>query len=460
MDSNGKISKTKLLKNGISARKTHYLIAFLVLLISTLLLFATYYANQDYSEMKKQTKKYAKWEQDAYELQQASDYLTENVRCFAETGKKKYLDNYFEEANVVKRRDKALNSIKEYLDHTAAYKALKDAMNESVELMNTEYYSMRLTADAYSLDIKKLPKEIQNVKLKDKDAALSPAEKDSLARSMVFDEKYHRMKNMISDDMNECLSDLDNSMEKSQKDITQRFNKVLKIQWILIVIAICVTLILIICTLVLVVSPLLRAVVYVRADQAIPVRGSREFQFLARTYNMMYESNKEQKEKLAYDATHDKLTNIYNRSGYAFLVKNTDWETSALLLFDADKFKAVNDGEGHEMGDRVLVEIAKTIKDAFRSNDYVCRLGGDEFAVIVTNTNFAVADKIADRVRMINDALMHPKDDIPQIQISCGGAFCSSGDDYEELFRKADAALYRVKSKGGGDCELCTDQEA
>jgi diguanylate cyclase (GGDEF)-like protein len=243
-------------------------------------------------------------------------------------------------------------------------------------------------------------------------------------------------------------------MDAHQKAATDALDEMLFKERTLILIAIIATLFTMLLTTLLVISPLLRAVVYIRADQPIPIKGSNEFQFLAKTYNLMYKTNKEKTERLAYDATHDQLTGIHNRSGYVFFLNNTDWESSALLLFDVDKFKQINDGGGHEQGDRALVKVADTILKSFRSQDHVCRIGGDEFAVIMVHTESGHTGLVKDKVARINEILGRGEDGLPPISLSCGVAFGDDSQDTEDVFRRADEALYAVKATGGHDCRI------
>ena len=376
------------------------------------------------------------------------------MRCFAQTGNREYLDNNFEEAKVTRRRDRALASVREFTGETQAYRALVAAMETSVALMDREYYSMRLTVEANGYDLSEFPEEIQSVELTAEDARLSPDEKAERARMMVFDDLYHMKKEAISDSSDRCLEELATEIDARQQATEERLDAILSRQRVLIVAAIVASGLTMVLTLLLVISPLLRAVVYIRDDAPIPVKGSNEFQFLAKTYNLMYEANREQKEQLAFDATHDSLTGIYNRSGYDFFLKNADWESSALALFDVDKFKQVNDTYGHEKGDKALARVAGILKSSFRSQDYVCRIGGDEFAVIMVHAKNAPGQMIREKVRRINEALNAPVGDVPAVQVSCGVAY-GGAVDVEETFRQADAALYHVKSAGGCGCEVC-----
>lgn len=439
---------------GISIRRIQMLMALLLLVISLLLLFTTYRTKMGYSRMREYTGDYILWQRDADKLQMASDYLTEQARCFVETGKRSYLDNYFKEANVDKRRDRALESIRSITDDNEAYESLKAAMVESVALMDREYYAMRLTVAAKGYDVNDYPEAIREVELSEKDARLSPAKQAVQARNLVFDDFYHMKKESISRHVQACLDTLTKEVDAQQKAATDALDDMLFKERTLILVAIVATLLTMLLTTLLVVSPLLRAVVYIRADQPIPIKGSNEFQFLAKTYNLMYEANQEKTERLTYDATHDQLTGIHNRSGYVFFLKNTNWESSSLLLFDVDKFKQINDGSGHELGDMALVKVAGTLLSSFRSQDHVCRIGGDEFAVIMVHTDPGHGELVKQKVARINEVLGRGENGLPPISLSCGVAFGDERQDTEAIFRRADAALYEVKAEGGHGCRI------
>ena len=440
--------------SGISIRGVHLAMALVVLLISVTLLFVTFKTKYSYYHMRESTESYILCENEADHLQNASDYLTEQVRCFVETGKREYLDNYFEEAEVTRRRDKALRVIEEVTHDEDAYASLEAAMQESVALMDREYRAMRMTVAAYGYDVSEYPEAIQGVELSEEEALLSPEKLEYRARQLVFDDVYHKRKALITQHVQECLDILTDEVDSHQRAATEALDRMLLHERTLIILAISVTLITLVSTTLLVISPLLQAVVFIRADEPIPVRGSNEFQFLARTYNLMYEANQEKTEQLTYRATHDPLTGLHNRSGYDFFVKNSEWETSALLLFDVDKFKEINDQNGHNVGDAALKKVADTLRGSFRSQDHVCRLGGDEFAVIMVHTSPEHAYMVREKVERINEILSKAEGSLPPLHVSCGVAYGRGERNAEAIFRDADAALYRVKDSGGCGCEI------
>ena len=455
---NNRSSSSGLTGRGVSIRNMQIVIAVLLLVLSVLLLTATYRAAAGYRLMQEETKNFIELRESSNELREASDYLTEQVRCYSETGDLKYLNNYFKEANEARRRDDALAKLKRITGDSDAYKALRAAMDESVKLMEREYYSMKLTSMAYGHDLSSLPQEIQDVQLSEEDEALSNEEKDALARSMVFDEVYHDEKEAIYSNMSECISELENTVREQETATTDEFTHLFRQQRFLIITCIIITLSAMLFTLMLLVSPLLRAVVFIHADKPIPVEGSKEFRYLAHTYNAMYESNKEQQQQLEYEATHDHLTGLYNRSGFDYFMNSIDLSDSALVIIDVDKFKGVNDNLGHECGDRILVKVARAIKDSFRSQDCICRLGGDEFAVILRHVDSVSISAVAEKIDIINKKLSDTSDGLPAVHVSAGISLGRDGDA-DELFRRADTSMYRVKAGGGSGYDIAKESE-
>lgn len=158
---------------------------------------------------------------------------------------------------------------------------------------------------------------------------------------------------------------------------------------------------------------------------------------------------------LANKAETDELTGLYNRAGYDRLLTELDRSTTTLLLVDTDRFKGINDRYGHETGDRVLQKIARSLLGNFRQHDCVCRIGGDEFAVLMLNVGNLEDERIREKIRFINRELADTTEDrLPGVSVSVGVAHGAKASDWTELFRQADAALYRVKQEGGRGCRV------
>lgn len=120
-----------------------------------------------------------------------------------------------------------------------------------------------------------------------------------------------------------------------------------------------------------------------------------------------------------------------------------------VLMADLDFFKKVNDTYGHLVGDMVLRHTAQRIRAAVRDFDIVGRFGGEEFTVVLKNTDIALAQVIAERIRdEIGSTPMHVKGVNISITISLGGALLRHGETKEALLDRADTALYEAKQTG------------
>lgn len=159
-------------------------------------------------------------------------------------------------------------------------------------------------------------------------------------------------------------------------------------------------------------------------------------------------------EKLAF---RDGLTNLYNHRYFQEILAKEISRVQryrrplALLLFDIDHFKKVNDTYGHPAGDQVLISMAQAITQTVRPSDIIARYGGEEFAVILPETNFSAMKVFAERLRRCVAALTTETGQHSiKITISCGGAHFSSGDEVSPgtLINTADRALYMSKKNG------------
>jgi diguanylate cyclase (GGDEF)-like protein len=121
----------------------------------------------------------------------------------------------------------------------------------------------------------------------------------------------------------------------------------------------------------------------------------------------------------------------------------------ALLMLDLDHFKQINDTYGHPVGDLVLVRVAKACLDLCRSTDAFGRVGGEEFALFLWNTDTEGAQLLAERVRLAIAALEIPHGAVTLgVTVSIGIAQLAPHEEFEMLYSRADAALYRAKTAG------------
>ncbi|MFI5494490.1 putative bifunctional diguanylate cyclase/phosphodiesterase [Actinoplanes sp. NPDC051859] len=157
--------------------------------------------------------------------------------------------------------------------------------------------------------------------------------------------------------------------------------------------------------------------------------------------------------RLDHTATHDALTELPNRILFhARLQKalTADGDRPvAVALIDLDDFKEVNDTLGHEVGDLLLIGVAKRLEACVRVEDTVARLGGDEFVVVLDDADPAAADLAADRMmRALQQPVYADGHELP-IRASIGIADGRTGDQASTLLRHADIAMYAAKNVPG-----------
>jgi len=160
----------------------------------------------------------------------------------------------------------------------------------------------------------------------------------------------------------------------------------------------------------------------------------------------------------------DGMTGLYNHSSCYELLElefrnhRRYGAGLSLILMDIDDFKLVNDRHGHQEGDRILIELAKTMTGQVRDSDICCRFGGEEFVAILPFTNSpSEACAIAERIREEATTIMCCGE---RITISAGVAVCDQGTrSPRTLLERADRALYRAKSDGKNRVALAARDE-
>ncbi|RMG20306.1 MAG: diguanylate cyclase [Deltaproteobacteria bacterium] len=165
---------------------------------------------------------------------------------------------------------------------------------------------------------------------------------------------------------------------------------------------------------------------------------------------------KEANARLSTLAVTDPLTGLFNRRHLMDLLE-TELDRArrhgtplALLVVDVDHFKAINDTHGHQMGDRVLVAIAKKLKSCLRKHDLIARYGGEEFVVLLPHTGRTEAAATGEKLRdAVAGAPFTETAGIP-ITVSIGAAtYPDAGlETVDDLLLRADEALYRAKALG------------
>lgn len=403
-----------------------------------------------YRNLAEMTKEYILTQKDVMDMSIGSDFLTEQTQLYVISKDIRYAQAYFKEADVTRRRDKALEGIEELLqgkDETALNLS-KEAMKLSDGLMDLEIRAMKLAALSVKKDVNALSPRMQECELTEQEQNLSAREKSEQAMQLVFGQEYRDMKLQVEDRLTDVVQHVTKVCDEAQEESEREMKNALIHQCIYTVLVVLLVILSYVMIAVLILRPIRIYINCIKNNNFLEITGAYEFKYLAVTYNNVYEMSLAQQNTLRRKAERDALTGLLNRQAFEQLKTRFSNSKTPLvfLLIDVDVFKSINDTYGHEVGDKALVHVAGLLKESFRSSDHVMRIGGDEFAVIIEKMQ---GDKkiIADKIDTINWTLQHPQKDMPEFSISVGIAFSDSGYQ-DDLFRQADKALYRTKENG------------
>ena len=175
----------------------------------------------------------------------------------------------------------------------------------------------------------------------------------------------------------------------------------------------------------------------------------------------MIEERKTLEERLAFQASHDPLTELPNRRLFSERVEHAiarlsrDKRSIAVLFIDLDSFKYVNDSLGHDAGDEILVGVGRRLRDCMRPTDTVARLGGDEFTVLLEGVaQVSDATRAAERImEALRPPLLAGGREVT-VTVSIGIALGVPGQETSDLLRAADATMYEAKENGKSRYEV------
>lgn len=176
-------------------------------------------------------------------------------------------------------------------------------------------------------------------------------------------------------------------------------------------------------------------------------------------------ANKKKEERIVHMAHHDSLTNLpnrvllYDRIQQAMVHAKRNSDKAAVLFIDLDNFKLINDSIGHNIGDKLLIEVSQRLRKVIRGDDTVSRQGGDEFIVVlrdVLETDYVMT--IAERILAHLSKPVALAEHTLTITASIGiSLYPDDGSNIEDLIKNADAAMYHAKSLGRATYQFFTD---
>ncbi|WP_119353352.1 sensor domain-containing diguanylate cyclase [Azohydromonas sediminis] len=177
------------------------------------------------------------------------------------------------------------------------------------------------------------------------------------------------------------------------------------------------------------------------------------FATMGMTHERAVDELRESRRRLRYLANIDMLTQVPNRRHFGELARrvlqSAGGRSAAVLMFDIDHFKRINDELGHAAGDRALRLVARCVQETLRADDVAGRHGGDEFALLLPRTDLRDAMAVATRIVQRAQRLAR-EHGTPQLSLSFGVVQMRDDESLDEALRRADQALYEAKRQGRG----------
>ncbi len=159
-------------------------------------------------------------------------------------------------------------------------------------------------------------------------------------------------------------------------------------------------------------------------------------------------SSTEDLSKAIYEATHDAMTQVFNKRHYNNTVSTfQNFSAICIIFFDVNNLKLMNDTLGHEHGDYVIKQAAEYIKRVTEDKHLCFRIGGDEFLVVMNDPSYYEIDRIIDTIEKDAPYILSPEEDSIKCALSYGYAYAKGEYSYDELFTEAEENMYKKKSE-------------
>lgn len=438
--------------------KVHVLsIIFIVLgvLVMTGSFFAIQMNYSRYDNMRKFYDENSLEREAAHDFQTASDYLTNQARKYASTGDAIFLENYFNEKDNICTRETSLTRIQEKHGEDMQYNLLKDAMQQSEDLVEYELHAMKLVALSYGMKTAEMPDQLAAYELSADELAMDAVAQQNQATDILHSVEYENYKDRISWDIENAAVLIEEELEVSFRNNQVELIWALNIASALVFLMFALMFLIFIFNTLLVARPASKFVEALDQKKKLPEIGGYEFRKFARRYNDQYRTNIKNQSLLAEQGEIDELTGTLKVSTLDIIKHSLSQSDDSLgvMMVDIDNFRSIKEASGYEIADLLVKKVAKQFTKTFLKSDYIVRTSQDEFELFLPKMKESDAQMLMERIEQINQTLQAPTDGIPKASISVGIAFSEKGYD-QETERNADMALNYVKEHGRAACRI------
>lgn len=422
------------------------------------LFYTTVAVSQKYEEMMQATDEYIRWNENAATVHEASEYLTEEARLFVQTANRQHMENYFTEIYINQRRKLVLEEIRDYYADTQTAAELERAIYESGQLMEQEYYAMKLVCIGAEIPMIYIPPEIAETALQAEDAALSSEKMIEKGRALLYDAAYQEAKESIYAHLDTFVAQTLAQEAQERENSVDYFFGAIYAQRMVAGALVILSLTTLIVMLRMIAIPLRRCSSRIRERAMLDEDGVEELRELVCVYNEMYAERGAEAAKFQYQPENDPLTGVMHRGTYReiaeALTENT--EPMTFVICCVDRFAELSEKHSPETLDWMLKRTAALLAEKAEWKDHIFRVDHAEFAVIFMNTKEDSAEDIAAFFHKINERTLLSEDGLPPFSLSAGAAFSQKGWQ-KVLSAKAREALLQARKRGEAEIAFYRD---
>ena len=447
-------NKAKSEIGGFTANTLIIPLAAILVAIITCIAILTMSVNWTSSDLADKMQQSGDYQQTATELQAGSSTLAETCSNFVQMPAVDTPDGakqtnvgpmlaYLEELGVERRGPQIAERFREfgvseeiqgYIDSAAADAEFMRRVQEHAIALITQVYPLPI-----GLDFDRIPA----YELSQEELALSADEKLAKAKELILKGEYAQKKYYISEAVSKCNSTLQTNFNFTAAESKKHISALRTANWTMIVLLIVTMILTFIAFYRWIVNPLRQYAQLITSDQILKRKGAvRELRSLVLAHNDLLRRRNKLEAILRAAAETDALTGLPNRYSlerYVLEVDEKGANSLAVLLFDVNFLKRVNDTQGHLEGDKLLRNAALCIRETFGTLDNCYRYGGDEFAAIIKDCS---EEEVKAKIDRFNRTLEREK-----ISVSVGYAFTEEVGEgtFKKLMAIADKRMYAQK---------------
>ena len=441
----------KTQKQGISANAIMMPLGIILAVLLVFIIILVFEVNRSSNELTDLMERFGVCQQETTNLQAGINTLTETANSFvqnpvSEDGEINVgpVMAFAQELERDRRGPQVAERFQDYDVSEEALEYIDHAAETSETMLETLTHVIALARSVYTLPPIPELSAIPEVELTKEELAMSDDERMGYARKLLQSQEYAQLRYSINEDTGSCTGILQQEFSTAVTRTRQHVATLRTVLWIVIF---CIAVLLLFAYILLrawVVWPLRRHAEEISHDENMTLlSGIREMRVLVIAYNALLKRRNKLEAILRSAAETDALTGLPNRYSlerYA-LETGDDSRPMAVLMFDVNFLKQVNDTKGHVAGDNLLRTAGKCILECFGSEgrDNCYRLGGDEFAAVLRGCS---EEDVRDRIDRFELALEREN-----ISVSVGYAFTreANEDSIRELLREADKRMYKDK---------------